>query len=262
MSFLFNIIKGIALGAGCILPGISSGVLCVIFGIYEKIVDSVLNIFKNFKKNFLFLLPFVIGISIGIFVFGNFLKYLFSNYNNIAKYIFAGLIIGTLPALFKQANKSKYFELKNVLYTFITFFIAIFLIYLEGHIGYNNSNNNLSFLYLFIAGFLMSAGVVIPGISSTVILLCLGVYPIYLNAISLLDFKVLLPIGIGLIFGGISFLNLINYFIKKYYSQTMYSIIGFVIGSIFILLPNSFNITGIFAFLLSLFVSFKIENIK
>ena len=37
MNFLVNCVKGIAIGAGAILPGISSGVLCVIFGIYEKI---------------------------------------------------------------------------------------------------------------------------------------------------------------------------------------------------------------------------------
>ena len=35
MNFLVNCVKGIAIGAGAILPGISSGVLCVIFGIYE-----------------------------------------------------------------------------------------------------------------------------------------------------------------------------------------------------------------------------------
>lgn len=33
MNFFVNCLKGIALGAGAILPGISSGVLCVIFRI-------------------------------------------------------------------------------------------------------------------------------------------------------------------------------------------------------------------------------------
>ena len=39
MSLIINFFKGIAIGAGAILPGISSGVLCVIFGIYEKLLD-------------------------------------------------------------------------------------------------------------------------------------------------------------------------------------------------------------------------------
>ena len=49
MSFILNFFKGVAIGAGAILPGISSGVLCVVFGIYEKLLDSVLGFFKNFN---------------------------------------------------------------------------------------------------------------------------------------------------------------------------------------------------------------------
>ena len=55
MDFLLSVGKGILIGAGAILPGISSGVLCVILGIYEKLVDSVLELFKDFKKNANFL---------------------------------------------------------------------------------------------------------------------------------------------------------------------------------------------------------------
>lgn len=55
MQILVSIGKGILIGAGAILPGISSGVLCVVFGIYEKLVDSVLGIFKDFKKLHLFI---------------------------------------------------------------------------------------------------------------------------------------------------------------------------------------------------------------
>lgn len=54
MNFLLSVGKGILIGIGAVVPGISSGVLCVIFGIYEKLIDSVLGIFKDFKKNILF----------------------------------------------------------------------------------------------------------------------------------------------------------------------------------------------------------------
>ena len=56
MGFFNRLWKGTLIGAGAILPGISSGVLCVIFGIYDQLVDAVLGIFKDFKKNFWFLL--------------------------------------------------------------------------------------------------------------------------------------------------------------------------------------------------------------
>ena len=254
MSFVLNLLKGFGLGAGCILPGISSGILCVIFGIYDKLVNSILNIFKDFKKNFSFLFPIFIGIGVGVFLFGNILKYLFNNYESAIKFAFAGLILGSIPSLFKKSNDSKGFRLHYLLYTFLALFISVFLILLENNINYLE-NLNINFLFLFISGFLMSIGVVVPGVSSTIILMVLGVYGLYLEAISLLNLSVLLPMGIGLICGCIVFLNIINFFMNRFYSQTMYSIIGFVVGSIFILLPNNYNFINVLFFVLSLCVS-------
>jgi len=261
MSFVSNLLKGFGLGAGCILPGVSSGVLCVIFGIYDKLVNSILNIFKDFRKNFLFLLPIFIGIGIGVFLFGNILKYLFISYESTIKFAFAGLILGSIPSLFKQSNHEKGFRLHYLLFTIFTFFVSIFLIILENNINFFG-NINVNFLFLFASGFLMSIGVVVPGISSTIILMVLGVYSLYLESISLLNFTILVPLGLGLICGCIIFLNLINFFMNKFHAQTMYSIIGFVLGSIFILLPNTYNFINILLFVLSLVISLSFEKIK
>ena len=66
--------------------------------------------------------------------------------------------------------------------------------------------------------------------------------------------------GIGLIVGCIVFLNIINFFMKKFHTQTMYSIIGFTLGSTFILLPNNFSITNILFLILGLIISLFFEN--
>lgn len=261
MRFIIDILKGIALGAGCILPGISSGVLCIVFGIYDKLVNSIINIFKDFKKNFLFLFPIFVGISLGILLFGNILRYLFSSYENVIKSIFTGLILGCTPALIKNETKEHYFRLHYLIYTIITLLFSILLIYIE--YTFNTfSSFNINFLYLFISGFVMSIGVVFPGISSTVILMCLGVYPLYLEAVSLLNFSVLFPMGLGLFFGCIIFLNVINFFMSKFSSQTMYSIIGFVIGSTFILLPNNLSIINILLLALGFIISLFFSNFE
>lgn len=92
----------------------------------------------------------------------------------------------------------------------------------------------------------------------------MGVYDIYLQSISSINLLILIPMGIGLLIGGFIFLKLIQYFIKQYYSQTYYCIIGFVIGSIFILLPDlSFTLEGISSiciFILGLFIGFMFEK--
>ena len=117
--------------------------------------------------------------------------------------------------------------------------------YLSNNIGIYYGDS-FSFEFLILAGALMSIGVVVPGVSNTIILMLLGVYETYLYAVSIVNFRILLPMGIGLIIGGFLCMKLIQFLLNKYPSQTYYSILGFVIGSIFILIPKiGFNSTGI-----------------
>ena len=104
----------------------------------------------------------------------------------------------------------------------------------------------------------MSAGVIIPGVSSTVILMCFGVYYIYLEAISFFNLSVLIPMGIGLILGSIFFLFLIRFLFKNYSYQTYYCIIGFVLGSVFVLFPSHFSLPSIILFVCGLFIALKL----
>ena len=264
MELILNFCRGLLIGAGAILPGISSGVLCVVFGIYEKLVNSVINFFKDIKKNFKFLLPIGIGGFLGIILFGNILKFLFSTYSMQSYFLFIGLIIGTVPIMFKQANK-KGFKLHYILYAITTFIFSVFLILLEKNINNSvNSYTNFSIFNYIVSGALMSAGVVIPGLSSTVILMMLGIYSTYLSAISSVNIQILLPMAIGLGIGGILFLKLIQVLFKKAYSQTYYSIIGFSLGSILVMYPGfSFNATGLVSVLcliLGFFISSRFEK--
>ena len=240
MNFISNSIKGVLIGAGAIMPGISSGVLCVIFGIYEKLLDSILNFFNDIKENFKFLFPLVFGGLIGVFLFSNLLNYVFNSFPLQTKSIFIGLIIGCIPSLIKdiKIKCNNKFKLSYLLIFIFALSIGILSVILENysHISYNYED--FSFFYLLICGILMSAGVVIPGISNTVILMLLGVYPIYLSSVSTLFFPVLIPLGIGLLIGGLFFMKLTKYLLSKHYIPTFFAIIGFTVGSIFVLSPN------------------------
>ena len=88
------------------------------------------------------------------------------------------------------------------------------------------------------AGFCMSAGVIIPGISSTLILMLLGIYEPYLDSIATVFLPFLFPLGIGLIIGSFIFMKLTKFLLDNFYAQTFFTIIGFTIGSIFVLYPR------------------------
>lgn len=267
MRFIIDYFKGILIGSGAILPGISSGVFCVIFGIYEKLVNSILNLFKDFKKNFLFLLPIGLGGVTGVFLVGKILNYLFSSYPMPTSFCFIGLICGSIPVLFKKANQKNGFRLHYMIYLLSAFTIGLLSIQLESILP-NMIQVDLtpnSFFYFILAGFFMSIGIVVPGVSSTVILMCLGVYSHYLNAVATIDFSILFPIGIGVLFGSILFLKIIQLLLNKYYTQTFYAIIGFVLGSIFVLYPGiNFQVQGLLSivlFAISFWIGLKFEKL-
>ncbi len=237
MKFLSNCLKGVAIGSGAILPGISSGVFCVIFGIYEKLLDSILNFFSDIKSNLKFLLPIIIGVGLGIILFGNLLNFCIYKFPIQTNCIFIGLILGSIPALLKEVNKKERFKISHLLFFLLALGLGIGCIFLENSLNIS-SIENVSFFYLIICGFLMSIGIVVPGVSSTIILMLLGTYSIYLSSVSSLYLPILLPLGIGVVIGGFCFMKLTKYLLEHFYAPTFFAIIGFTVGSIFVLLPT------------------------
>ena len=50
MFFINLFLIGILIGTAMIIPGVSGGVIAVIFNVYDKMIYSLTNLFKNFKK--------------------------------------------------------------------------------------------------------------------------------------------------------------------------------------------------------------------
>ena len=96
-------------------------------------------------------------------------------------------------------------------------------------------------LYTFIKGILIGSGAILPGISSGVICMVLGLYEKLLNSILSFfkdikgNFKFLFPIISGAIIGIILFSNLISYCFNINPCQTKSLFIGLLLGSIYIL---------------------------
>lgn len=166
MGILLNFIKGIFIGLGAILPGISSGVICIVVGLYEKLLNSVLNFFKDIKGNTKFLFPIVLGIIVGIILFSSIILYCFNIIPCQTKSLFVGLLLGSICVLAKSSMTQKYNTKKAYIYIsfFICFLTGLGLIYLENitNISIRCTSNNFSSLFLILSGFLMSIGIVVP----------------------------------------------------------------------------------------------------
>ena len=277
MKFLEHIIIGIIIGISNIVPGVSAGTMFVILGIFKKLIDQVglcldevktmvknITKFKEknggiravgimFKNIFMSQKTFLIPIAIGMIFAIYFVAKLFSILNPeqilYRNYIFLGLILGGIPALFKELKKGT--DIANIkkrkinIYIFMIIgFAMMFVLYLlkvNGiglrKVGYEELSITMA-LPLFLVGAVAAASMVIPGISGSMVVLILGYYELMTVSISKLNMIFIIPFAIGILVGIMAILKLIKYLLDKHYTRTYSCIVGFVIGSLLMVFPG------------------------
>ena len=245
MKYIILFIKGLIIGIGKIIPGVSGAVLAMILKVYDDGINSIVNIFKNPKKNILFLLNIGLGILIGIVLFSNVINYTLKNYYVITMLFFIGLILGGIPSILNEIDK------KDYKYTIITFILFFLLSFFNINNNYILQNNFLDYLIFFLGGVLESCGTVIPGLSSTALLLILGIYNNIVESISnltrlIIDYKILIPFILGIISSIIFVSKAISLSLNKYRKRTYSIILGLILSSVVILIIKTFIYQTIF----------------
>ena len=233
-------IQGAIVGVGAILPGVSGGVLCVAFGIYEPMMALLTNPVKTFKTQYKMFVPFIIGWVLGFIFLAKGVEYLFELSPTVALMLFFGLICGTLPELFKSSEKS---DPKS---SWTPFIITLSLAYLFFHVLENSLSVTVvpSFGGFVLCGVLWGLSLIIPGLSSSTILIIIGFFEPLTAGIGSLDFSVLLPFGIGIAATALLLARVVEMLYTKHYPLMSRIILGFVIASSLKILPASFEGVG------------------
>ncbi len=247
IQWLFRLLQGALIGAGAILPGISGGVLCAVFGIYQPMMALLAHPFRTFKKYFRLLFPVLIGWGLGFFIFAKLLNILFSNaaYAYPATWLFVGLIMGMMPQLFREAGKQGRTIKSWIALAISTTVILTLLVLLQygARISVSADIWDMSSVWWFLlCGVLWGISLVIPGLSSSSLLLYLGLYQTMTKGVSEFSMIVILPMIIGILLVTFLSARAINYMFEKHYSSSYHAVIGFVLAStIAIMLPASGN---------------------
>ena len=248
MKNLKSILLGFIIGVAAITPGLSGGILAIVLGVYAPALDAVMTIHHNFKKSVSYLLPLGMGVLLGLGTFGIVMKQLLESYEQTVIYCFIGLIAGSMPSLIKQATKE---GIKKVYFAFLTIAFAIGLFFSYA-IATNNTYASSNPIVLAIAGVFLAMGILIPGISSSFLLMQLGAYNEVINAIATLNIINLLWIGLG---GALFFLitaKLINLAFKKFHGYAYFTAMGFLFASILTSFPGFPTLIDLFFALMGL----------
>lgn len=254
MNFIIDIVKGIFVGIANIIPGVSGGTMAVSLGIYDKLLSSISNLLKQFKKSVMLLLPILIGCGIGIVGFSYAIKYLLAKQPFITSMVFVGLILGGIPMLIINLKEGKARDKHNttavnILVFLIFLALALILPMLGGEEskGIELQTDVLSMIKLFFVGVIASATMVVPGVSGSLVLMILGYYfgiigsiTDFIDALKAFDVvqmmhlcMILVPFGLGVLVGIFAIAKLIEWLFHNYCSATYSGILGLIVASPF-----------------------------
>ncbi len=262
-NLLLNVIlwffEGALVGVGAILPGISGGTLCVAFGMYMPIIGllSLTNFKQNLKKYWFMLGCFMAGVGVGFVGFSGILGNLLESNEIVATYVtcaFVGFIIGTVPELFEDAgergrNKFSYISLG------VCFAVMLALLYLINNasdIFGVNMTIEPGFGGFLLCGILWGLSFIVPGLSSSSLIMFFGLLGPMSTGISKLSLSVIFPMGLGMLATLLLLAKLMDMAFKKYHSVLSHGIVGIVIATLIMILPKPVktNFFGIFVYII------------
>ena len=229
-----NFLKGIIVGIGGIAPGLSGSVLLVILGLYQKAINAIGTLFKDFKNNVKFLFPLVRGFGVGVIIFSKIVDFLLENYEMYTRFAFLGLVLGTIPLFYKEVKKEG-FNKKYYIYIVIAAIIGLSVFFFNKNLFPAVTNPNL--FQSVILGVAVAGSSIVPGVDSAVILSSLGLYELYVSSIADFNLSILIPAGFGLVIGALVISFIINKLIKRFYTATFSIIFGLFLS----IIPNVLN---------------------
>ncbi len=232
---------GVVFGIGSPIPGVSSGTLAILFNVYDSFFSTVS--WKMIKNNLRATVLFLLGWAFGLVATTLLLAFLFEDYGQIVNFVFIGLIAGSVPMIFRKASAGRV-KIQNVLVCALALAFMFFLAFFAGDLATHSTIEELGgitptiFIWLFFSSAISATAMLVPGVGGSMMMLSLGIYIIYLEAVSRFNILFLVIMGSGMIVGILAGM----FFTQKMllnYSQTLYSaILGFIVGSLLILYPG------------------------
>jgi putative membrane protein len=228
LQALLWVVQGFIVGIGAILHGVSGGTLCYVFGIYDQILEILTDPLKGIKKHWLMLIFVGLGGAIGFVGFAGITEALLSWNTPVVLCVFIGLILGTVPELWRDSgeNGRNRYSILSLCISFV--FIAV-LFYCSEHLWDISIPQNI--WGYAICGIIWGLSFIIPGFSSSTLLLFFGIYAPMSAGIKSLDFAVILPLGITMLATLLLLSRAMKAAFEKIHSIASHSVMGFVLAT-------------------------------
>ena len=212
--WLRDLLCGALIGAGAILPGVSGGVLAVVFDVYRPMMETLAHPGRGIRKYWHIFLPLGIGWAVGFL--------------GLAKGISAAYALSDAATVWLACGACA-----------LSVFLSLFYV---RHVLHVTVTPNFGW-YNF-CGALWGASVVLPGLTSSSIMMALGLYEPLLNNLAemrLLTLSACLP---GMLLTMLLLARGVTWLLRTHYAVTFHGILGIVAASTLVIVPIRYDSVG------------------
>ena len=229
------------------VPGVSGGTVAFIMGFYDRFIGSIHDLafgkMKEKKAALVYLAKLGVGWIIGMVMAVIILSALFESHIYAVSSLFIGFIAGAIPLIVKEEKESMKEVSKGILFCLIGIMLVVGITWANGSVG--GALMNLgefsigAAIKLFFIGMIAISAMFLPGISGSTLLLIFGAYIPVITAIKgilSLDFSYIpnmMFFGCGVLAGTVTVVKAIKVCLENYRTQTVYMILGMMIGSFY-----------------------------
>ncbi len=234
---LRDFLCGVLIGAGAILPGVSGGVLAVVFGIYRPLMEMLTRPRTAIPQYWRFLPALGLGWAVGFLGVAKGIAVCLDWSAAVTTWLFIGLIIGTVPSLFREAGKEG--RRTSAWVSLFACAAAVFAgLFYVGRVL--SVTVEPSFWWYNFCGALWGMSVVIPGMTSSSVMMALGLYQPMLEGLARLDLLVLSACLPGMVITMLLLARLVSWFFRRHYAVAYHGILGIVLASTLVIVPTDY----------------------
>ncbi|WP_017589390.1 DUF368 domain-containing protein [Nocardiopsis ganjiahuensis] len=249
-SYIFNAVRGGAVGTSEALPGISGGTVALIVGLYDQLIGGAGHMVSGIKRyvtdvprgrgkdraleqfrqvEWSVLVPALIGMAVALVLALLLIAPLVEEHTQYAYAIFFGLVLACLWIPYTGAGRTWHVGhyLLALVFAALTFFLT----------GLPGADLPTHPVVVFLVASIAICALVLPGMSGSFILLAVGLYGPTKDAVANLDFVYLGTFALGMITGLAIFVKVLQYLLENFHHMTLVVLTGLMAGSLRALWP-------------------------
>lgn len=238
MHHIIVALKGFGMGAANVVPGVSGGTIALLTGIYSDIVGALNAVteketwksllhgrFREFWRLIKgdFLVALLVGVLLSVFSLAKLVTWCLTYYPILTWAFFFGLILASAVVMVRGIKDFRGVDL-------IPAVIGLALGLVICTMSPTKTTDDIWFI--FLCGAISICAMILPGISGSFILLVMGKYHYIMQAITDLNWPVIIMFGVGCVVGILAFAKLLHWLLARWERQTMLVLLGFVFGSL------------------------------